>query len=104
MWSKLKAFLRKEKIRIASKLPSAISKGFLTIRPKGLCEKISVNSKTVIKVDILERLKNNRSNFLQHTTDTVICQGSLDISLPEWSTAEWNQADIRRLSRTCRST
>lgn len=50
MWSKLKAFLRKEKIRIASKLPSAISKGFLTIRPKGLCEKISVNSKTVIKV------------------------------------------------------
>ena len=34
MWSKLKAFLRKEKIRMASKLPSAISKGFLTIRPK----------------------------------------------------------------------
>lgn len=34
MWSKLKAFLRKEKIRIASELPSAISKGFLTIRPK----------------------------------------------------------------------
>ena len=32
--SKLKAFLRKEKIRIASELPSAISKGFLTIRPK----------------------------------------------------------------------
>ena len=34
MWSKLKAFLRKEKIRIASELPSAISKGFLTIRSK----------------------------------------------------------------------
>ena len=34
MWSKLKAFLRKEKIRMASELPSAISKGFLTIRPK----------------------------------------------------------------------
>ena len=34
MWSKLKASLRKEKIRIASELPSAISKGFLTIRPK----------------------------------------------------------------------
>ena len=34
MWSKLKAFLRKEKIRIASELPSAISKGFLTIRTK----------------------------------------------------------------------
>ena len=33
MWSKLKAFLRKEKIRMASELPSAISKGFLTIRP-----------------------------------------------------------------------
>ena len=28
MWSKLKASLRKEKIRIASELPSAISKGF----------------------------------------------------------------------------
>ena len=34
MWSKLKAFLRKEKIRIASELPAAISKGFLTIRPR----------------------------------------------------------------------
>ena len=34
MWSKLKAFLRKEKIRIASELPAAISKGFLTIRPE----------------------------------------------------------------------
>ena len=56
------------------------------------------------KSDILERLKNNRSNFLQYTTDTVICQGSLDISLPEWSAAEWNQADIRRLSRACRGT
>ena len=33
MLSKLKAFLRKEKIRMASELPSAISKGFLTIRP-----------------------------------------------------------------------
>ena len=33
MWSKLKAFLRKEKIRMALELPSAISKGFLTIRP-----------------------------------------------------------------------
>ena len=33
MWSKFKAFLRKEKIRMASELPSAISKGFLTIRP-----------------------------------------------------------------------
>ena len=33
MWSKLKAFLRKEKIRMASDVPSAISIGFLTIRP-----------------------------------------------------------------------
>lgn len=38
MWSKLKAFLRKEKIRIASELPSAISKGFLTIRSKDCIE------------------------------------------------------------------
>ena len=38
MWSKLKAFLRKEKIRIASELPSAISKGFLIIRPKDCIE------------------------------------------------------------------
>ena len=42
--------------------------------------------------------------FLQYTMDTVICQGSLDISLLEWSAAEWNQADIRRLSRACRGT
>ena len=33
MWSKLKAFLMKEKMRIASELPAAISKGLLTIRP-----------------------------------------------------------------------
>ena len=43
MWSKLKAFLRKEKIRMASKLPSAISKGFLTIRPKGECNRNCVS-------------------------------------------------------------
>ena len=66
---------------------------------KNLCK-----FKNCDKSDILERLKNNRSNFLQYTTDTVICQGSLDISLPEWSAAEWNQADIRRLSRACRGT
>ena len=69
-----------------------------------LCEKISVNSKTAIKTLSCERLENNRSDFLQYTTDTVICQGSLDISLLEWSAAEWNQADIRRLSRSCRDT
>ena len=66
-----------------------------------LCEKISVNSKTVIKTLCGERLENSRSDFLQYTTDTAICQGSLDISLLEWSAAEWNQADIRRLSRAC---
>ena len=46
----------------------------------------------------------SRSDFFQYTMDTVICQGSLDISLLEWSAAEWNQADIRRLSRACRGT
>ena len=69
-----------------------------------LCEKISVNSKTVIKTLCCERLENSRSDFLQYTTDTVTCQGSLDISLMEWSAAEWNQADIQRLSRSCRDT
>ena len=70
----------------------------------GLCEKNSVNSKTVIKNDIWERLELAAPIFLQYTMDTVICQGSLDISLLEWSAAEWNQADIRRLSRSCRDT
>lgn len=32
MWSKLKAYLRKEKIRIASELPSAIERAFSTVR------------------------------------------------------------------------
>ena len=63
-----------------------------------LCEKISVKSQTVIKTLCGERLENSRSDFLQYTTDTAICQGSLGISLLEWSVAEWNQADIRRLS------
>ena len=53
----------------------------------------------------MERLKKSAAPiFLQYTMDTVICQGSLDISLMEWSAAEWNQADIRRLSRSCRDT
>ena len=52
----------------------------------------------------MERLENSRSDFLQYTTDTVICQGSLDISLLEWSAAEWNQADIRRISPACQGT
>lgn len=34
MWSKLKAFLRKEKIRVTSELPPAISRGFSTICPR----------------------------------------------------------------------
>ena len=63
-----------------------------------LCEKISVNSKTVIKMLLSERLYSAAQIFLQYTMDTVICQGSLDISLLEWSAAEWNQADIQRLS------
>ena len=33
MWSKLKAYLRKIKVRKASELPSAIEKAFTTIRP-----------------------------------------------------------------------
>lgn len=69
-----------------------------------LCEKISVNSKTVIKMLLSERLYSAAQIFLQYTMDTVICQGSLDISLLEWSAAEWNQADIQRLSRSCRDT
>ena len=73
-------------------------------RFKRLCEKISVKSQTVIKTLCGERLENSRSDFLQYTTDTAICQGSLDISLLEWSVAEWNQADIRRLSRACQGT
>ena len=32
-------------------------------------------------------LKNSRSDFLQYTTDTAICKGTLDISLTEWSAA-----------------
>ena len=47
-----------------------------------------------------ERLYSAAQIFLQYTMDTVICQGSLDISLLEWSAAEWNQADIQRLSES----
>lgn len=32
MWSKLKAYLRKEKIRVASELPAAIEKAFATVQ------------------------------------------------------------------------
>ena len=69
-----------------------------------LCEKISVKSKTVIKNDITGATVKSRSNFLQYTTDTVICQDTSAISLMEWSEAERNQADSRRLSRVCRGT
>ena len=31
LWSKMKAFLRKEKVRIANELPAAIQKAFSTI-------------------------------------------------------------------------
>ena len=45
-----------------------------------LCEKISVKSKTVIKTLWWSGLKNQPLCFLQYTTNTAICQGSLDIS------------------------
>ena len=51
-----------------------------------------------------ERLYSAAQIFLQYTMDTVICQGSLDISLLEWSAAEWNRADIRRISPACQDT
>ena len=41
MWSKFKAVLRKEKTKIASELPSAISKGLFNNSSKGLCRVIS---------------------------------------------------------------
>ena len=69
-----------------------------------LCEKISVKSKTVIKNDITGATVKSRSNYLQYTMDTVICQDTSAISLMEWSEAEWNQADSRRLSRAGRGT
>ena len=60
---------------------------------KWLCEKISVNSTTVIKNDIVERLEKQPLIFLQYTINTVICQGSSTVSLLEWSVAEWKQTD-----------
>ena len=77
---------------------------FDTVQSLRLCEKISVKSKTVIKNDITGATVKSRSNFLQYTTDTVICQDTSAISLMEWSEAERNQADSRRLSRVCRGT
>ena len=59
----------------------------------GPCEKISVNSTTVIKNDIASGLKNSRSIFLQYTIHTVICQVSPTVSLLKWSVAEWKQTD-----------
>ena len=56
------------------------------------------------KNDITGATVKSRSNFLQYTTDTVICQDTSAISLMEWSEAEWNQADSRRLSRAGRGT
>ena len=38
-------------------------------------------------------MKNSRSNFLQYTITTVICQVSSAVSLLEWSEAEWEQTD-----------
>jgi len=56
------------------------------------------------KNDITGATVKSRSNFLQYTTDTVICQDTSAISLMEWSEVEWNQADSRRLSRAGRGT
>ena len=58
-----------------------------------LCEKISVNSTTVIKNEIASGLKNSRSIFLQYTINTVIFQVSSTVSLLKWSVAEWKQTD-----------
>ena len=38
------------------------------------CEKFSVNSPTVIKNDVVERLEKQPLLFLQYTITTVICQ------------------------------
>ena len=57
------------------------------------CEKFSVNSPTVIKNDVVERLEKQPLIFLQYTINTVICQGSSTVSLLEWSVAEWRQTD-----------
>ena len=40
------------------------------------CERIFVNSPTVIKNDVVERLEKQPLNFLQYTINTVICQVS----------------------------
>ena len=60
------------------------------------CEKISVNSTTVIKNDIANGLKNSHSIFLQYTINTVICQVSSTVSLLKWSVAEWKCSVLRR--------
>ena len=65
-----------------------IHAGRLYKKNKRLCEKISVNSTTVIKNEIASGLKNSRSIFLQYTINTVICQVSSTVSLLEWSVAE----------------
>ena len=46
-----------------------------------LCERISVNSKTVIKNFMIERLEKQSLIFLQYTMDTVVCQYTSAISL-----------------------
>ena len=57
------------------------------------CEKISVNSTTVIKNDIASGLKNSRSIFLQYTINTVICQVSSTVSLLSFRYAPFQQTD-----------
>ena len=45
------------------------------------CEKFSVNSPTVIKNDVVERLEKQPLLFLQYTITTVICQVSSAVSM-----------------------
>ena len=66
------------------------------------CEKISVNSTTVIKNDSASGLKNSRSIFLQYTIHTVICQVSSTVSLLKWSVAEWKQTDCAGSAQSVR--
>ncbi|MBS6595790.1 MAG: hypothetical protein KH326_01825, partial [Ruminococcus callidus] len=70
----------------------------------GPCEKISVNSTTVIKNDIVERLEKQPLNFLQYTINTVICQVSPTVSLSVYMISSSprvtaNQSSGQKMSR-----
>lgn len=55
---------------------------------KRLCEKISVNSTTVIKNDIASGLKNSRSIFFTVYNKYRNLSSSSTVSLLKWSVAE----------------